>query len=128
MNKENNTGKQMHTPEQEHSKHMESQQSHTYALEKESNLASGKLVETLKIPHTPFHTVTIETEEGQKHFIAIGNKRVTELYTDITDAIDTIHERNWDLICSLVVVITERVIEAIKQEDKEQQKEWKKDK
>lgn len=100
-------------PGQDYAKNTESQPSPTYALEMENKLNSGKLLEILPVENTPFHILV--TEMG--HFITIGNKVITEPKT-LKACYEMIEDKEWQIIVSLVVTITERVIEQIKLEDK----------
>lgn len=120
-NTENLTGGQ----EPEDKKYTESEQSQTYALEKENKSKSGnEIAEKEKIEKTPFDIITITEEvEGKKiqvSFIAVGNKRITEITTYVK-CLQMIQERDWNLMVSLITIITEAVTKEVL---KEEAKQW----
>ena len=79
--------------------------------EQEANTKSGKLVNVERIEGTPFNVVTLGEDEGNemRNFVAIGNKRITELMTN-EEAKELIEFRNWDIIVQLIVVVAEELI------------------
>lgn len=85
---------------------LEKLQPHTYVEENQNNSkSSGKIIENTKVPGTPFTLVDVE---DQGTFIAIGNNRVTEMMTR-EEAEDQIINRDWQLIISLISVVTEAI-------------------
>jgi hypothetical protein len=103
------------TTEQENNTTTESTQN--YALDKENKSESGKMVKIENVEGTPFTIVTVETEDKNNSFIAIGTSRITKLAPAI-QAKNAITKKDWGLIVSLVTIVTERVMEQIKLEDK----------
>lgn len=83
-----------------------------------SSIENNNLVETEPIKGTPFTIVKAKTDNGEKWFTSIGNNRVTPLYNNQEDCLAEIHGKDWNLIVSLITIITERVHEQIKMEDK----------
>lgn len=84
---------------------------HTNVNEQENSLPSGKkIIDNEKIEGTPFYIITIHDEEEKKCFISVGNKRVTEIITrEEADAM--IKHKFWDLIVSLIAIVTEATME-----------------
>lgn len=122
MNTENNGETQPGTV-QEPSKSMGLQQSLTNAQQKVNNSQYGKILKVVAIEDTPFTIVTVETEEGNyaDSFISIGTHRITPMMYE-SEAKVRIKKKDWGLIVSLVTIITERVYEQIKLEDKARNK------
>lgn len=115
--KKNGTGAAQTGTEQKAEKNMESLQSSALAIEKENNSNSSKIMDVLKVRHTPFSIVTTGIENAEKCFITVGNKRVSEMITKEL-AETKIKYKDWDLLSSLIVIITENVVEQMKLEDK----------
>lgn len=87
----------------------------------ENKLESGEILKTHEIEGTPFRIVELlQTENtGLKNcFIAVGNKRITEL-NEYNVLAEKIYEKDWDILVSLSVIISEGVIEEIKRQDRE---------
>lgn len=83
----------------------------------ENNKQYGNILKVIAIDETPFTLVTIETEEKENTFISIGTSRITSMMTEERAKI-TVRKKDWQLIVSLITIITERVTEQIKLEDK----------
>lgn len=98
-------------PEQKNGMGLEHTQD--YVQETENKLESGKILERKQCENTPFHVVN--TESGA--FIAIGNQRISDLMT-VEECKKMVEEKTWGLICTTIAIITERVMESIKLEDK----------
>ncbi|WNK14256.1 MAG: hypothetical protein [Microvirus sp.] len=65
---------------------------------------------SLKIPHTPFTVITINADDEKGTFIAVGNKRITELISkEVADK--KIKYRDWDIITSVISIIVEAIID-----------------
>lgn len=95
--------------ETEPEKGMGLEQSSANVVEKENNSNSSKIVEVIPYRHTPFVKVKISDTDV---FIAIGNKRVTEIITeDVADK--KIKFKDWDLTVSLVTAMTETVCQEL---------------
>lgn len=86
---------------------------HTSAQEQENKLQSGKILEIKPVEGTPFSIVVIE----QGTFISLGNQRISQIMKEEESKLQ-IYRKDWNLIISLIVMITERVYEQIKLEDK----------
>lgn len=114
MTQNTKTGEDQTTMAPEQKNTTQSEHGQTSAQEQESKLGYGKIVEVTKIEKTPFHLVKLE--EG-KCFITLGNNRISEIQT-INEALELINNQGWELITSLVTLVTERVYEAIQREDK----------
>lgn len=78
----------------------ESEQSQTYALEKENNLNSTQKIE--QVEGTPF--CIVHTMEENECFIACGGYRVSEVMTE-AECKNKIDSRDWLLICAMFDVI-----------------------
>lgn len=83
------------------------------AQEEGNNSQSGKIVEIIDLPETPFHLV--KTEVG--YFLAIGNKRVTELTEDEEKLRNDVVMQKYNLLVSLITVICEGVYEELQKQN-----------
>lgn len=91
----------------------------TNAQEPVNKLASGKLLQIEAVEGTPFNIVrTGDTEEDMRFHISIGNKVVTLGLKEEEKAKETIRERDWELITSLIVVVCERVVDELLKKQK----------
>lgn len=95
-------------------KNTELLQSQTSAQQTETKSQSGEIFKAERIEDTPF--TIIKTDEGKICFIAIGNKRITNEKTYV-ECLQEIREKDWNLIVSLITLITEAVYREITAED-----------
>lgn len=110
----------------------DSQQSQTSVPKKEYNKDFGKNIsmeellgdredygtdiEKIPITGTPFHIVRIDNNKDDA-FIAIGDARITERGNE-EELAEQIAAKDWKLIVSTIILITERVMKGIQMEDK----------
>lgn len=114
--KQDTIGQQLAATESNKEKNTELSNSPNFAVERGNNEDYGnKILDRITIVGTPFTIVRTE-ENLEKSFIAIGNNRITELTTEI-ELTEKLENKDWDLITSLVIIITERVMAGIKEED-----------
>lgn len=85
-------------------------------MENNKKYGNTQILNREKINGTPFHIITTNEEHENKSFIAIGNRRVSNLMT-YEEAKILINKKHWELIVSLVTVISEAVAYEIKRED-----------
>ena len=63
-----------------------------------------------EIKGTPFHIVSHQSGEDEKHFVVLGMNRVSPLFETLEQAeIYTTRDNNWELICATIGVIAEKV-------------------
>lgn len=111
------------TTEQEQKNTTPLEHGHTSVLEKANNVDYGmiegnRILDTQKIDNTPFHIISMKDDNGDiKCFTAIGNQRVSKLNHGTVDLLEKIYDKDWELIVSLITIITERVYEQLKRED-----------
>lgn len=118
--KKNIDGLEPITMEQNSEKNTEKQQSPIYALNKEDKSQYGEIIDVEQIEGTPFNIITLDKNSDEKEarmesFIAIGNRRITELNTYVK-CIELIQQKQWGLICSLITLITEATVKEIEKE------------
>lgn len=71
--------------------------------------SSDKIIEVEKIEGTPFAIITANNGKKNNTFIAIGDKRITEMQS-LAESKKMIAERDWNIITALVVAVTNGVI------------------
>lgn len=90
----------------------------TNAQEKENNSTYGKMLNVIQIEGTPFTMVTIETNgKPENTFLSIGTSRITKLMLP-AQARKLVKDKDWNITVSLITIVTERVMEQIKLEDR----------
>lgn len=103
--------------EQEQEKSKEQLNTQSFALETENKEDFGnKILDRIPITGTPFHVVRTN-ENLEESFIAVGNNRISEIESEI-ELTERIENKDWNLITSLIICITDKVMQAIKEEDK----------
>ncbi len=65
-----------------------------------------EMVKRQRVEGSPFELITIE-DEGS--FIALGNKRLTEVYEKKLQALDAINEKSWNNIIRVMVVVMDNI-------------------
>lgn len=83
----------------------------------ENNLPSGKIIQLHHSDEHPFTIVEVANGTDENHFIAMKTTRISDMMTK--EACEKkLKDKDWDLITTMVVTITEMVIAEIQEEDK----------
>lgn len=89
-------------------KTQELEQSHTTVNENDNSNSSKntEMIQREEVENSPFQIITIEG----KHFLTLGNYRVTEETTDKEILREMVKQRDWRLLASYTTIIAEKVI------------------
>lgn len=67
-------------------------------------------------------------EEGNKWFIALGIRRVTDYYQTKDEIITLLKEKQWELIIIIIAAVTEDTVRYLKEQEQKEDKQEIKDK
>lgn len=75
-------------------------------IENQPKEKNYEIVKKSEIKNTPFHTVVIDTEKGERAFIALGNQMLTDdRFLTKEDAEKYFKKNTWEFITKLVLII-----------------------